>query len=56
MIFFLRDLPQCRKTLAGWGFQGIPTLPIIGRSVGKWNRFSIFICHEISVASGSPIA
>jgi hypothetical protein len=56
MVGFPRSLPQCRKTLAGRGFHGMSTLPIIGSSARKWNRFSIFICNEISVASCSPIA
>jgi hypothetical protein len=30
---------------------GLPTLPIIGRLHVKWNVFSIFICHEIFIAT-----
>ena len=30
---------------------GLPTLPIIGRPHVKWNVFSIFICHEIFIAT-----
>jgi hypothetical protein len=27
------------------------TLPIIGSLVSKWNVFSIFLCHEIFIAT-----
>jgi hypothetical protein len=30
---------------------GLPTLPIIGSLTTKWNVFSIFICHEIFIAT-----
>jgi hypothetical protein len=33
-----------------------PTLPIIGSAPAKWNGFSIFICHEIFIASATKIA
>jgi hypothetical protein len=41
-------LPQ---SLARPGFHGMPTEPIIGSATHEWNRFSIFICNEIFVAS-----
>jgi hypothetical protein len=56
MIVFSPGLPQCRKTLAGRAFEGKPTEPIIGTRAHEWNRFSIFICNEISVATAWTIA
>jgi hypothetical protein len=41
-------LPQ---SLARLEFHGMPTEPIIGSVSHEWNRFSIFICNEIFVAS-----
>ncbi|WP_296661740.1 hypothetical protein [Paraburkholderia sp.] len=53
MIRFPLWLPQRRKTLAGRGIRGMPTLPIIGRLTYEWNIFSIFIYGEILIASAS---
>ncbi|HKT98023.1 MAG TPA: hypothetical protein VJS30_16060 [Paraburkholderia sp.] len=53
----LAAVPQ---TLAGPAFQSTTddmlTEPIIGSAERDWNKFSIFICNEIFVATGLSIA
>ncbi|WP_322106406.1 hypothetical protein [Paraburkholderia sp. J41] len=46
-------LPQ---TLAAPAFRSKPTEPIIGSAAHEWNRFSIFIRHEIFIARGTPLS
>jgi hypothetical protein len=43
-------LLQCENAV--WRLShSLLTLPIIGRRPVKWNVFSIFICHEIFIAT-----
>jgi len=43
--------PAFRSTL-----RGLLTEPIIGSARRDWNRFSIFICNEIFIATAPAIA
>jgi hypothetical protein len=44
------------KTASAKALSTALTLPIIGSTTIKWNIFSIFLCHEIFIASGQKMA
>jgi hypothetical protein len=44
------------KTASTKALRTALTLPIIGRHTPKWNIFSIFICHEIFIATRQKMA